>query len=96
MSHRHHCHHKHHESYDYKSCNAMGFINPYTIIILILIVLQWFRVGSHSDVAPTPQPGLVSNGGLFIITLFLLAYCSCGLGVQGVQGKELKCKCKYR
>jgi hypothetical protein len=74
----------------------MGFLNPYTLIILILIVLQWFRVGSHSDGSPSPQPGLVSNGGLFIITLFLLMYCSCGSSLQGVQGKEYKCKCKCR
>jgi hypothetical protein len=47
-------------------------LNPYPAIILILIVLQWFRVGNSED-----SNDLTSNGGLFIITLFLLVYCSC-------------------
>jgi hypothetical protein len=58
-----------------------GFLNPYTMIIVILIVLQWFRVGHYGgNVAGVgaPEPGLLSNGGLFIIAIFLLAYCSCG------------------
>jgi hypothetical protein len=65
-----------------------NFLNPYTMIIVILIVLQWFRVGCCGTVnaAPvagcpqpvaTPEPGLLNNGGLFIIAIFLLSYCSC-------------------
>jgi hypothetical protein len=65
------------------------FLNPYTMIIVILIVLQWFRVGCCSPVGATPigvngaqpavspEPGLLNNGGLFIIAIFLLAYCGC-------------------
>lgn len=49
-----------------------SFMNPYPAIILILIVLQWFRVGKSED-----ENDLTSNGGLFIITLFFLVYCSC-------------------
>lgn len=94
MSHRHHCRHKHHHHREHG--HSMGFINPYTLLILILIVLQWFRVGSNSDGNPSPQPGLVSNGGLFIITLFLLMYCSCGTGLQESYVKEYKCKCKCK
>lgn len=52
-----------------------GFLNPYTMIIVILIVLQWFRVGDGGGVGPVP--GLLGNGGLFIIAIFLLAYCGC-------------------
>jgi len=57
-----------------------GFLNPYTMIIVILIVLQWFRVGCRDGVGGvgTPEPGLLCNGGLFIIAIFLLAYCGCG------------------
>jgi hypothetical protein len=61
-----------------------GFLNPYTMIIVILIVLQWFRVGngvySGAGVAGavTPEPGLLNNGGLFIIAIFLLVFCGCG------------------
>lgn len=45
--------------------------NPYQIIILVLIVLQWM-------LTPTDDPNnLVNNGGLFIITLFGLVLCSC-------------------
>jgi hypothetical protein len=57
-----------------------GFLNPYTMIILILIVLQWFRVGSGGAGIGTPEPGLLNCGGLFIIALFLLVYCSCARG----------------
>ena len=58
-----------------------GFLNPYTMIILILIVLQWFRIGSGGAGIGTPEPGLLSCGGLFIIALFLLVYCGgCGRG----------------
>jgi hypothetical protein len=56
-------------------------LNPNTMIIVILIVLQWFRVGNN-HVGITPEPGLLNNGGLFIITLFLLVYCGgCGKGI---------------
>jgi hypothetical protein len=66
-----------------------GFLNPYVMIIVILIVLQWFRVGCRSNdygggnVAGigggSPEPGLLNNGGLFIIAIFLLVFCGgCG------------------
>ena len=55
-----------------------GFLNPYTMIIVILIVLQWFRVGYGGAAGDAiPEPGLLGNGGLFIIAIFLLSYCSC-------------------
>jgi hypothetical protein len=64
-----------------------GGLNPYVLIIVILIVLQWFRVGSsNTNVAGvgfsggtpmSPEPGLLNNGGLFIIALFLLVFCGC-------------------
>ena len=57
---------------------SCGFgLNPYTMIIVILIVLQWFRVGTNGG-GITPEPGLLNNGGLFIIAIFLLVYCGCG------------------
>lgn len=68
---------------------GFGF-NAWTWIILILIVLQWFRVGyggvAGAGVAGVPgvpggaEPGLMANGGLFIIALFLLVACSCFKG----------------
>jgi len=54
-----------------------GFLNPYTMIIVILIVLQWFRVGGGGI---GPENSLLNCGGLFIIAIFLLVYCSCGKG----------------
>jgi hypothetical protein len=60
-----------------------GNYNLYTIIILILIVLQWFRVGGFFGGGPgVPGVGgvegnLTCNGGLFIIAIFLLIACSC-------------------
>jgi len=56
-----------------------GFNGNYlwAIIILILIVLQWFRVGGHG---PGSEAGLMSNGGLFIIALFILIACACFKG----------------
>lgn len=54
-----------------------GF-NAYTWIILILIVLQWFRVGYGG--AGGTENGLLCNGGLFIIALFLLVACGCFKG----------------
>jgi hypothetical protein len=74
MSHK-HCKHQH------DTCGSYGFLNPYVLIILILIVLQWFKMGAS-------EPSLVNNGGLFIITLFLLVYCSCG----NEAGRK-KCRC---
>jgi hypothetical protein len=59
-----------------------GFLNPYTMIIVILIVLQWFRVGCCRNEGVGPEPGLLCNGGLFIITIFLLVFCSCGRQVM--------------
>jgi len=57
-----------------------GFGNNilWAIIILILIVLQWFRVWGGGGVSP--ESGLMNNGGLFIITLFILVACSCFKG----------------
>jgi formate hydrogenlyase subunit 4 len=50
---------------------SYGYPNLYPLIILILIVLQW-------ALTPTGGQGnLTDNGGLFIITLFALIYCSC-------------------
>lgn len=55
--------------------------NFYMLLIVILIVLQWFRVGypSAAGAAPgvLPESNLVNNGGLFIITLFFLVACNC-------------------
>ena len=67
-----------------------GF-NAWTWIILILIVLQWFRVGYGGaggvgglgvpGGAPVvAEPGLMANGGLFIIAIFLLVACGCFRG----------------
>ena len=56
------------------------FPNVYILMIAILIVLQWFRVGTNSgEIAQgvLPEHSLVNNGGLFIITLFFLAACAC-------------------
>jgi hypothetical protein len=62
-----------------------GFLNPYTMIIVILIVLQWFRVGCKDGVGGFgPEPGLLNNGGLFIIAIFLLVFCSCGKQVAPI------------
>lgn len=63
-----------------------GF-NAWTWIILILIVLQWFRVG-YGGVGGLggpggpggPETGLMANGGLFIIAIFLLVACGCFRG----------------
>lgn len=59
-------------------------INPFIWIILVLIVLQWFRVGCHDfdgiggpGGTISPERGLLNNGGLFIIAIFLLAACAC-------------------
>lgn len=50
---------------------ANSSFNPYQFIILVLIVLQWM-------LHPSDDPNnLVNNGGLFIITLFGLIFCSC-------------------
>jgi hypothetical protein len=56
-----------------------GF-NAWTWIILILIVLQWFRVGYGGVGGVLPEGGLLCNGGLFIITIFLLVACGCFKG----------------
>lgn len=59
---------------------GFGF-NPWVWIILILIVLQWFRVGNVGGAGGVlPENGLLCNGGLFIIALFLLAACGCFRG----------------
>ena len=54
-----------------------GGFNVWTWIILILIVLQWFRVGGGIGVPGGGESNLLCNGGLFIIALFLLVACSC-------------------
>lgn len=63
-----------------------GGFNAWTLIILILIVLQWFRIGwggagigggPGPGPGPTPETGLMANGGLFIIAIFLLVACAC-------------------
>jgi hypothetical protein len=64
----------------YRPGNGYAYvtINPYPAIILILIVLQWFRVWKKDEEEEECNSNnLLSNGGLFIITLFLLVYCSC-------------------
>lgn len=56
------------------------FPNFYMLIIVVLIVLQWFRVSTNSGETHNgilPEANLVNNGGLFIITLFFLAACVC-------------------
>jgi hypothetical protein len=56
-------------------------VNAWTWIILILIVLQWFRVGFGGGAGGVlPETGLLCNGGLFIITIFLLVACGCFKG----------------
>jgi len=59
-----------------------GFNGNYlwAIIILILIVLQWFRVGGYGVGGPGGEAGLMHNGGLFIIALFILIACACFKG----------------
>jgi uncharacterized membrane protein len=73
-------------------------INLYTIIILILIVLQWFKVGCVPAGAPgavSPEGNLTNNGGLFIIALFILIACSCGKGFEtGLMPSYSKCRCR--
>lgn len=65
--------------YDYNCGNSSP--NFFMLLILVLIVLQWFRVdapvvsGAANEVFH--KPNLVANGGLFIITLFFLFACSC-------------------
>lgn len=54
-----------------------GGFNVWTWIILILIVLQWFRVGGGLGGPGGPEPNLLCNGGLFIIAIFLIAACGC-------------------
>jgi hypothetical protein len=68
--------------------NGMGGgFNVWTWIILILIVLQWFRVGGGFGGPGGPGGGesnLLCNGGLFIIALFLLVACSCFKNPVGI------------
>jgi len=63
---------------------GFGGNSLWIIIILILIVLQWFRVGGYGSGGPGgigSEPGLMNNGGLFIIALFILIACSCFKGI---------------
>nr|WP_143287245.1 hypothetical protein [Caloramator quimbayensis] len=55
-------------------CN---YSNPWTLIILILVVLQFSNKKGHDWCG-----GLIDNGILFIIALFLLMYCGCGKGLM--------------
>jgi hypothetical protein len=57
-----------------------GGVNLWTLIILVLIVLQWFRVGCAPGTGVSPEGNLTNNGGLFIIALFFLIACSCFRG----------------
>jgi hypothetical protein len=75
-----------------------GGFNVWTWIILILIVLQWFRVGGIGGGGipgvpggPGPEHGLVNNGGLFIIAIFLLVACSCFKHQMGPIGPARYC-----
>lgn len=96
------CKHKHH--HENVSCGGYGFKDLFTIIILILIVLQWFRVGSNipggvggvggvgGPGGPGyPESGLMSNGGLFIIALFILIACACFKGMEPMEHKKHHC-----
>jgi hypothetical protein len=64
-----------------------GGVNLFILIILVLIVLQWFRVGGYyggpGGGPSSPEGNLTTNGGLFIIAIFLLIACSCGRGMLG-------------
>lgn len=87
-----------HKKRRYPEQGGYGFPNLFMIIILILIVLQWFRVGGYgapSGVAGavTPEPGLQSNGGLFIIALFILIVCICGAPCKLMEHKHHKHHC---
>lgn len=61
----------------YKYIQYNGFPTAFIFIILVLIVLQWFRPGYTSQASAGPEANLVNNGGLFIIALFFLIICSC-------------------
>ncbi|QCX33068.1 hypothetical protein FDN13_04715 [Caloramator sp. E03] len=64
-------------------CN---YSNPWTLIILILVVLQFSKKKFHDcddDDDDGLFGGLIDNGILFIIALFLLVYCGCGKGLMG-------------
>lgn len=67
--------------YNYNYNDGGVFPNFYMLLILVLIVLQWLGINRPSNTGASPgvlhEPNLISNGGLFIITLFLLAACSC-------------------
>lgn len=76
----------------------VDFPIAYVFIILVLIILQWFRVGSTTSGAPSTaftDSNLVSNGGLFIITLFVLIACSCG-NRRYCEHKSCSRHCRYR
>lgn len=82
----------------HKDYVGYGYPNIYIIIILILIVLQWFRVGclgTAGAAAPgaLPESVLISNGGLFIITLFILIACSCLRPMHERHHRHHRCGC---
>lgn len=62
--------------------SGCGGFNVWTWIILILIVLQWFRVGGGMGVGP--ESNLLCNGGLFIIAIFLIGACACFKSPMGI------------
>lgn len=71
--------------------------NFFALLMLVLIVLQWFKVGFQpcAEVGPA-EPNLVTNGGLFIIVFFLLAACSCSFESAAIQHeKHFHRKCRY-
>lgn len=56
-------------------CN---YNNIWSLIILILIVLKFSNKKDYDCDDKGCFDGLIDNGILFIITLFLLVYCGCG------------------
>lgn len=75
--------------YDYNYGNTSP--NFYMLLILVLIVLQWFRpntpAAGEAASGVLSEPNLTTNGGLFIITLFFLAACSCEFSSQNYGGQ---------
>jgi hypothetical protein len=61
--------------------------NIYIFIILILIVLQWFKVSGYGTGVEGAGLDLTCNGGLFIIALFLLIACGCWKGIMPAYSK---------
>ncbi|SKA90173.1 hypothetical protein SAMN05443428_11047 [Caloramator quimbayensis] len=70
---------KHYEycCYPQTGCGC-NYNNIWPLIILILIVLKFSNKKDHDCDDEGFFGGLIDNGILFIITLFLLVYCGCG------------------